>query len=70
MGIPFVASLLRVNFSPTSPLLLRQTQTNGEPVELERVMVLGSNLHSLFNDSNEEAKLLALQLERLENYLL
>jgi len=32
-------------------------------------MVLGSNLHELFNDNNEEAKLLAFQLEALNNYL-
>ena len=28
-------------------------------------MVLGSNLHQLFNDNNVEAKLLAFQLEAL-----
>ena len=33
-------------------------------------MVPGSNLHSLFNDNNEEAKLLALQLETLNNHLM
>ena len=37
---------------------------------MERVMVLGSNLHSLFNDNNEEAKLLAFQLEALNNHLI
>ena len=33
-------------------------------------MVLGSNLHSLFNDNNDEAKLLAFQLESLNNHLM
>lgn len=32
-------------------------------------MVLGSNLHSLFNDNNEEAKILAFQLEAPNNHL-
>ena len=32
-------------------------------------MVLGSNLQELFSDNNEEAKLLALQLNTLNNYL-
>ena len=32
---------------------------------MERVMILSSNLHSLFNDNNDEAKILAFQLEAL-----
>ena len=32
-------------------------------------MVLGSNLHSLFNDNNDEAKILAFQLEALKSHL-
>lgn len=39
-------------------------------MSMERVMVLGSNLHSLFNDNYAEAKLLAFQLETLNNHLM
>ena len=61
------ASLERSNL--LSNKMVRQPHANGELVEPERVMVLGSNLHSLFNDNNEEAKILAFQLEALNNHL-
>jgi len=32
-------------------------------------MVLGSNLQKLFNDNNDEAQILAFQLEALNNHL-
>ena len=32
-------------------------------------MVLGSNLHALFNDGSKEAKLLAFQLETLNKHI-